>query len=143
MPIHPVLPAARHGLGVHRIRLVAGEVAIRDGFPGGPMVGAAAAVHALAVQGCLLHCVASHLVPPERAPGRLTAQVRLTPAALEAVVATGTGGAADGFAVVPAAPALHLTVRAEASIVCLSFKGPVVHLKGEETGNKTIKRGLK
>lgn len=119
LSINRVLLAAHHGLGVDHIRLVArgaGEGPCWHFFtcPGSSLLGAAAAVDALAVQGCFVLRPAPHLTLPQRAPGWLAVEIGLTPAALDvlhkAVVAAGPGGAADGLAVVLAAPALHLAV---------------------------------
>lgn len=110
------------------------------------MLGAAAAVDALAVQGRFVLCPASHLTLPQRAPGWLAVEVRLTPAALDvlhkAVVAAGPGGAADSLAVVFAAPALHLAVRAVAPVLHVPLQRPVVQLVNEKRGDKTMRKGL-
>lgn len=119
LSINRVLLAARHGLGIDHIRLVArgaGEGPCWHFFtcPGSSLLGAAAAVDALAVQGCLMLCPAPDLSLPQRATGRFAVEVGLAAAALdvlhEAVVAAGPGRAADRLAVVLAAPALHLAV---------------------------------
>lgn len=147
LSINHVLLAARHGLGIDHIGLVArgaGERPRRHFFtcPGSSLLGAAAAVDALAVQGCLVLCPAPDLSFPQRAPGRFAVEVGLAAAALdvlhEAVVAAGPGRAAHGFAVVLAAPALHLAVRAVAPVLHVPLQGPVVQLVNEKTGDKKM-----
>lgn len=105
------------------------------------MLGAIAAVDALAIQGCFVPCLVS-LISLKSAPGWLTAEVRLTPAGLhglsKAVVTAGPGGVAD-FVVVLAAPAFHLAVRAVAFILCVPFKGPIVQLLGKKQETRQLK----
>lgn len=110
------------------------------------MLGATAAVDALAVQGCLVLCPAPHLTLPQRAPGWFAVEVGLAPAALDvlhkAVVAAGPGGAADSLTVVLAAPALHLAVGAVAPVLHVPLQGPIVQLVNEKTGHKKIRKEL-
>lgn len=151
LSINRILLAAHHGLGIDHIGLVAwgaGEGPCWHFFtcPGSSLLGATAAVDALAVQGCLVLCPAPHLALPQRAPGWFTVEVGLTPAALDvlhkAVVAASPGGAADSLAIVLAAPALHLAVRAVAPVLHIPLQGPVVQLVSKKTGDKKIRKGV-
>lgn len=109
------------------------------------MLGAAAAVDALAVQGCLVLCPAPDLALPQRAPGWFAVEVGLATAALDvrhkAVVAAGPGRAADSLAVVLATPALHLAVRAVAPVLHVPLQCPVVQLDKEKREDREIRQG--
>lgn len=149
LSINHLLLAAHHRLGIDHIGLVAGGAGEGPCWhfftcPGSSLLGATAAVDALAVQGRLVLCPAPDLTLPQRAPGWFAVEVGLAPAALDvlhkAVVAAGPGGAADGLAVVLAAPALHLAVRAVAPVLHVPLQGPVVQLINKRGDNKNQER---
>lgn len=141
LSIDPVLLAAHHGLGIDHIGLVArgaGQGPRRHFFagPAVSLLGAAAAVDALAVEGGLVLGPAAAVGLAQGAAGGLAVEVGLAAAALdvlhEAIIAAGPG-AAHGLAVCPAGPALHLAVGAVAPALRVPLQRPVVELPKNQT----------
>lgn len=97
-----------------------------------PLLAAAGAVNAVAVLGGL-EALAAQRALAQGAAG-VAVEVGLAAAGLhllhEADVAADAGGNAAAAGVLPA-PALHLAVGAEAPVVCLPLKGPIVDLARE------------
>lgn len=146
LSINRILLAAHHRLGIDHIGLVAGGAGEGPCWyfftcPGSSLLGAAAAVDALAVQGRLVLCPTPNLTLPQCAPRWFAVEVGLAPAALDvlhkAVVTAGPVGAADCLAVVLAAPALHLAVGAVAPVLRIPLQGPVVQLGNKKMGDST------
>lgn len=140
LAIDPILLAAHHGLGIDHIGLVArgaGQGPRWHFFtgPAGSLLGAAAAVDALAVEGGLVLGSGGAVGLAQGPAGGLAVKVGLAAAALhvlhKAVIAAGPG-AAQGLAVGPAGPALHLAVGAVAPALRVPFQGPVVQLWNTE-----------